>query len=100
MLTLTQDATEAIEQILESPEVPDGAGIRIAAGGPSTNGASADAGTLQITVVTGPGGEDEVIEDAGARVFVDETLATFLADKTLDVVVQDQQVQFSLETQS
>ncbi|MGH2870747.1 MAG: HesB/YadR/YfhF-family protein [Solirubrobacteraceae bacterium] len=96
MLTITTDATEAIGQILADPEVPGGAGIRIAAAGPAMNGDGPATGTLQIVVADEPAISDEVIEDEGARIFVDDSLSAFLADKLLDVSLDGEQVQFTL----
>ena len=97
MLTLTPDATQVIEQILASPEAPDGAGLRIDATPPvSDNGAASEALELRITVAPGPDGDDEVIEEAGARVFVEDSVSDLLADKTLDATVQETGVEFRL----
>ena len=101
MLTLTHDATQAIEQILEHPELPDGAGVRISATPEvSDNGAAEDAIALQMAVAGGPATDDQVIEDAGARVFVQDTLSDALSDKELDAAVQGERVEFRLADQS
>lgn len=99
MLTLSTDATQAIEQILEDPEVPEGGGLRIA---PADHGADGDGaeGTLALSVTTGPGEGDEVVTDQGARVFLDGDVAPLLDDKTLDVSVDGQALQFRLEPQA
>lgn len=96
MLTLNNDATEAIEQILANPEVPGGAGIRIAATGRSSNGSGPEANALQIMVAAQPATTDEVIEEEGIRVFLDDDVSEFLADKLLDVAVEGENVQFTL----
>jgi iron-sulfur cluster assembly protein len=94
VLTLTSDATQAIERILTAPGVPSGAGIRIAQG-PSPDG-GAPANELQVLVAEAPDDSDAVIEDQGARVFVEDTVSTFLDDKELDAEVVDERVRFSL----
>jgi len=101
MLTLTPDATQAIEQILENPELPEGAGVRISATPePSENGAAPQAIELQMVVAGEPAGDDHVIEDAGARVFVDDTLSGVLDDKQSDAALDGEQVEFRLGDQA
>lgn len=39
---------------------------------------------------------DEVIEDRGARVFIEDTVTSYLDDKQLDAQIVDRQVRFSL----
>jgi len=96
VLTLTPDATEAIEQILEAPGTPEGAGIRIALLAPATNSGSPAPGALQVTVAGEPEVGDEVIDEAGARVFVQDAVAPLLDEKQLDADVVEEQVRFSL----
>lgn len=94
MLALTTDATNAIERILTAPGVPSGAGIRImpAPGASDPNPAN----ELQVAVAEEPGDGDEVIEDQGARVFVEDSVSSYLADKELDAQIVDERVRFSL----
>lgn len=100
MLTLSHDATQAIEQILEHPDLPEGAGVRISATPESSgNGAAADPVALQMAVAGEPAGDDQVIEDAGARVFVQDVLSEALADKELDAAVEGERVEFRLADQ-
>jgi iron-sulfur cluster assembly protein len=96
MLTLTPDATETIERILEAPEMPEGAGIRIASAPTTTNSDSPSPGGLVLTVAQEPELGDEVIDEAGARVFLDDTVAPFLDDKLLDAEVAEEGVRFSV----
>lgn len=95
MLALTDNATDAIERILAAPGVPMGAGIRIAPGTAVTDGAGAT-NELQLSVAEEPVDGDEVIEEQGARVFVEDTVSGFLDDKQLDAEVVDERVRFSL----
>ena len=99
MLALTDTATEAIEGILRAPAIPDGAGVRIAAA-PATDAAAPEASELNITVATAPGESDQVIEEQGARVFVDEPVANYLDDKLLDARISEQQVSFLIGEQA
>jgi Fe-S cluster assembly iron-binding protein IscA len=94
VLALTDNATDAIEQILTAPGVPDGAGIRITPA-PSSN-TPTPASELQLAVVERPVEGDEVVEEQGARVFIEDTVAGYLDDKQLDVDVVDERVRFSL----
>jgi iron-sulfur cluster assembly protein len=98
VLTLTPEATTAIEGILDSPDVPDGAGIRIAAGETPTGGAVGS--QLQVAIAQQPEGSDEVIEQEGALVFLEDNVTEFLADKQLDAEVVDERVGFTIAAQS
>jgi Fe-S cluster assembly iron-binding protein IscA len=98
VLTLTPDATEAIEHILEAPSVPEGAGIRIAPAVPTTD--ETVGSDLRVTVAEEPDDNDEVIEEGGARVFVEDTVTEYLADKQLDAQVVDERVGFTIAKQS
>jgi iron-sulfur cluster assembly protein len=97
VLALTQDATEVIEGLLAGPGVPNGAGVRIASAYPTDTDAPA---ALQVRLATEPDDHDEVIEEAGARVFVEETVTGFLDDKLLDVDREGEQVRFAILGQS
>ena len=96
MLALTDNASTAIEGILSSSEIPDGAGIRIA---PPEGEDAGTAAQLQVTVTGGPTDSDQVIDADGARVFVDESLAALLDDKLLDAGIVEDQVHFMLGAQ-
>jgi iron-sulfur cluster assembly protein len=82
MLVLTERATVVIRSISEQPDVPDSAGLRIAAGGDSDRSFSA-------VPTAEPADGDQVIEADGARVFLDAEAATRLDDQVLDAVVDD-----------
>jgi iron-sulfur cluster assembly protein len=92
VLALTENATETIEGILAAPAVPDGAGLRIAPAEESSDGA--EAGELQVTIAESPAGTDEVVAERGARVFVDEQVATYLDGKLLDARIVGERVNF------
>lgn len=93
MLTLTPDAAEAVRAIAAaSPEVPDDSGLRI-------RRREADAG-LELKMVEDPEVDDQVVEEEGARVFVDAELAPDLDDKVLDAAVVGDRVQFTLTEQA
>lgn len=84
MLTISENAAEVIKLILAGGESPEGAGLRIT----SPEG-QASAEALEASVAEAPEGGDEVVEQAGVRVFLDEQANTVLGDKTLDAERDD-----------
>jgi iron-sulfur cluster assembly protein len=102
VLTMTSDATEAIERILSDADVPDGAGLRIELAGvaQSKNGSQTESTTLRIVIAPEAPGGDEVVEQEGARVFLEPTVAVFLDDKLLDINSSDGGIAFTLSDQS
>jgi iron-sulfur cluster assembly protein len=79
MLALTETAAEAISNILETNEMPEGSGLRIAA---MPN--MAEEG-LELSVAPTPAADDTVLEGGGAVIFLEPTAASALDDKVLDV---------------
>jgi Fe-S cluster assembly iron-binding protein IscA len=98
MLALTDDAIQVIEGILNAPGTPDGAGLRFAPPA-AANGADADA-SLEVTVADAPAVTDSVIDERGARIFVDRALADDLDDKLLDASVSGEVVRFAIGEQA
>ncbi len=94
MLSLTHDAAHAIEDILQSADAPTSAGVRITQAPSGTN--SAGPSELRVTLAEEPVDGDEVIEEEGARVFVEDTVSGYLDDKELDAQVVGDAVRFSL----
>jgi iron-sulfur cluster assembly protein len=95
VLTLTPVAAEAVRQLVASAPVDDDeGGMRITAGESNEQGTP-----LQLTLVDGPEPADESLDDAGANVFVDSSVAPFLEDKVLDAQVQSGGVAFALREQ-
>lgn len=93
MLTLTEQAAMAIQEILaESNTGPDG-GLRIT--GTSANGET----QLELSLAEAPVEGDEVVQDGGATLFLDEVAAAALRDKTLDVETHGDHFHFSLGDQ-
>ena len=94
MLALTENAVEAVQEILSSSaEAPELGGLRLAA---------EPAGTqmnLQLSVVALPAEDDEVIEEQGARLFLDPEAASLLDDKVLDARIESNQVAFTIADQ-
>jgi Fe-S cluster assembly iron-binding protein IscA len=96
MLALTTEAQEAIEGLLSANDVPPPGGLRIATPAGSDGGGAPQ---LQVTVAQLPAEGDQVIDEHGARVFVEETAAEFLDDKILDAVVNGGEVSFAIAEQ-
>jgi len=93
MLVLTDNATTVIRNLVDTPELPDGAGLRVA---------SPSDGSQQLTLAAAesPDPNDAVVEAEGARVFLDPPAAEVLDDKVLDARVDDNgAVQFLVATQ-
>jgi Fe-S cluster assembly iron-binding protein IscA len=93
VLTLTDSATTEIRNLIATnPEVPDGAGVRIAR--------EPGAGNLTLSLALTPAEDDTVVDSDGARVFVEQTTVPLLDDKTLDAQQDGNgQVQFAIAQQ-
>ena len=94
MLALTDSAVEAVKNIVSSSDEPsETGGLRMVAerAGMQTN--------LQLSVATLPAEDDEVIEEQGARVFLEPDAASLLDDKVLDASVEHDQVAFTIADQ-
>jgi len=89
MLTVTSEAAEAINALVADQP---GAGLRI-----SSESIDGDHITLGLAVTDTPAPTDQVIEEHGSHVFVDNQAATLLNDKILDAqITDDREVAFSL----
>ena len=96
MLVLTEAAAEAVKTLTATPQAPQGTGLRIA----SSVAEPGEPGALQVTAALGPDVDDEVIEAAGAHVYLEPRAAAYLQDKVLDAQVDSEgQPQFSLGMQ-
>lgn len=96
MLVLTEAAAEVVKSVTSTPQTPGGAGLRIASSAPQPE----DAGALRVTAAADPAENDQVIEAAGARVFLEQQAAIYLDDKVLDAQVDEQgKARFVLDTQ-
>jgi iron-sulfur cluster assembly protein len=94
MLTLTGNAVSAIREITSRPGLSDDTGLRIASSAASDGGA-----TFEIAVTATPAPSDAVIEEEGARVFLDPDASVALDDKALDVEVDEGMIRFRIEEQ-
>jgi iron-sulfur cluster assembly protein len=96
MLVLTEAAAEVVKAITATTETPEGSGLRIA---PSAQG-SGDPGALQVSAAPGPGENDQVVEAAGAHIYLEPAAAAYLDDKVLDAQVDTEgKAHFSLGLQ-
>jgi iron-sulfur cluster assembly protein len=96
MLVLTEAAAEVVKAMTSTPEAPQGSGLRIA----SATAESAEPGTLRVSAATGPDQNDQVIDAAGAHIYLEPQAAAYLEDKVLDAEVDTEgKARFSLALQ-
>jgi Fe-S cluster assembly iron-binding protein IscA len=81
MLAMTEDAAEAVEQIVSQPEVPAGALLRIVAGEDRGNG-TGPSREVELSIVSHPQARDLVVDEM--RISVERRSLAFLDDKVLD----------------
>ncbi len=93
MLTLTENASTIVREITTQPGLPETAGLRITADG-------GDESSFAIAAAESAEPSDQVVEQSGATVYLDESAAVVLDDKILDAAVDDSgQVEFALALQ-
>ena len=95
MLALTDRAVQAVKAIVSASDVTaDTGGLRMVAepAGPQAN--------LQLSLAALPAEDDEVIEEQGARLFLDPEASQLLDGKVLDANVEQDQVAFTLADQT
>ena len=93
MLTLTQNASAIVKELIDRLPEADNAGLRL-----STDDA---AGGVAVTAVGAPEPGDQVVEQAGATVYLEDAASLALSDQVLDAAVDPQgSVQFSLAPQA
>jgi iron-sulfur cluster assembly protein len=94
LLALTDNAVEAVKNIVSSSDdASDTSGLRVVA---ERAGMQAN---LPLSVVPLPAEDDEVIEEQGVRVFLEQEAASLLGDKVLDATVEQNQVAFTIADQ-
>lgn len=91
MLTLTDNARSAVQDIAQRAGLPEDGGLRIAE--------ASQAGNFELSLVAAPVDGDEVIEAGGARVYVEPTTSEMLADQKLDAVPSPEGTGFLLAPQ-
>jgi iron-sulfur cluster assembly protein len=93
MLTLTENATAIVNEITHQPGLDESAGLRITS--PSTPDPA-----FEVTAAAQGEPGDQVVEQGGATIYLDETAATMLDDKVLDAAVDPSgKVEFALALQ-
>jgi len=93
VLNLTENASTVVKNIVDHSGNDQEAGLRISQ-------ESADSPALNVMPTEAPLPGDQILEDKGARVFLEETAAVTLDDKILDAQVDESgEVQFSLGSQ-
>jgi iron-sulfur cluster assembly protein len=98
VLTLTENASTVVktivDQSVEQSADQGTAGLRISQDAP-------DSPALHVIATEAPQPGDQVLEEDGARVFLEETAAATLDDKVLDAQVDEGGgVQFSIAAQA
>ena len=93
MLTLTENASTVVKTLVDQTGGQE-AGLRISQDAP-------DSPALHVIPSGEPQPGDQVVEQSGAKVFLEETAATTLDDKVLDALVDPNGgVQFSIAPQA
>lgn len=77
MLTVTGNAAAAINALTSKPNLPDDSGLRLSP-------AQGDTKNIELTVTPAPETSDDVVEEQGARVFLEPNVSTALDDLMLD----------------
>jgi iron-sulfur cluster assembly protein len=97
VLTLTENAAEAVRNIVAATPEGEGesVGLRIFA----QSAPDAQRVELGLAVVEAPAESDEVIEEEGARVFLDSATTDYLDDKVLDASGSDEGIRFTIAEQ-
>ena len=94
MLALTDSAVEAVKSIVSSSdEASETSGLRMVAERAGTQA------NFHLSVVALPAEYDEVIDEQGARVFLEPEAASLLDEKVLDASVEQDQVAFKIAEQ-
>jgi iron-sulfur cluster assembly protein len=83
MLTITDNAVSAIRSLTSQPDLPVDTGLRIIKQGEGSP-------SFQLALTEGPSDGDQVVEEGGARVFLEASAAGVLENKALDAQVNDQ----------
>jgi len=88
MVTMTENAATAIRTLTDQPNIPAGAGLRMA---------PADSGSLGLSLAPAAMEGDAVVESSGALLFLDPEAAAVLGDKTIDAeTTPDGQLNFTV----
>ncbi|MBS46058.1 MAG: Fe-S cluster assembly protein HesB [Nocardioides sp.] len=92
MLTLTENASSIVREITTQPGLPESAGLRITSDG--------EPSSFAIAAAEAPEAQDQVVDQDGATIYLDEQASVMLDDKVLDAAVDEQgRVEFALAVQ-
>lgn len=78
MLTLTENAASAVEDLTTQAGLPASGGLRIAE-------SPDQIGSFELALVTEPAPGDDIVTEGAAHVFIAPETSTTLADQQLDV---------------
>ena len=81
MITLTNEATDAIRELVGNAELPDTGGLRLDMNDGTLNSAPP---SLALTLVESPVTGDEVIDEGDVHVYVSREAAPLLDGKEID----------------
>jgi Fe-S cluster assembly iron-binding protein IscA len=96
MLTLTPSAAAAVTALLDSPQVPDDAALRLQPGVDASGGTA-----IGLAVVTEPPETDTHIPvDQEHELLLAPEIAGLLDDQVLDAETQDENVAFTIRPQA
>jgi Fe-S cluster assembly iron-binding protein IscA len=94
LLALTDNAVEAVKSIVSSAdEASETSGLRMVAERAGTQA------NFHLAVVPLPAEDDEVIDEQGARIFLEPEAASLLDEKVLDASLEQDQVAFTIADQ-
>jgi iron-sulfur cluster assembly protein len=93
MLTVTDDAAEAIKAIVQSNSGGDT--LRLVSRPMNENEA-----TLDIEIAAEPAPTDQSVQAGDVQLYMDASAAAFLEDKELDATVEGDSVRFSIGDQA
>jgi iron-sulfur cluster assembly protein len=94
VLTLTENASTVVKTLVDQTGSTEDGGLRISQD-------AVDSPALHVIPSESPQPGDQVVEEDGARVFLEETAADTLDDKILDAQVDDRGgVQFTIAPQA
>jgi Fe-S cluster assembly iron-binding protein IscA len=88
MFTMTQKARAVVRRVTAHPRLGEESGLRIASQDKDTD-------ALGVGITAGPRRGDQVVEDAGARVYLDEEAVPRVRGRLIDAMTDDSgRVQF------
>jgi len=94
VLALTDSAVQAVTHIVSSSDQDsETGGLRMVA---EREGAQMN---FQLSIAEMPAEDDEVVEEQGARVFLEPEAASLLDDKVLDANIEQDRVAFTIADQ-